>query len=1176
MKQSTKRIFAAALAALVVAAAGTTLTTQLPQLTNSVAHADTVKENDTAWAESGVCSEDEKMRYSIGSGSDTLTISVQKGGSGIMKDYSDENPAPWNKYKDKIKEVEIKGDVKSIGNNAFKGCSNLTTIIMETTTPPTLGADVFSNCPNLSAILVPNDALSAYQDPANNWPNEYITIKDNESATITWSINPATGVLTLSGTGKMTDYASEDALPWKDYRDKIKRVVIEPGIESIGKNAFCGCAALTTITVAENSKLESIGKSAFQDCTALTAVNFAESSDLKTIDQNAFRGCTDLTTVTFAESGKLTGIWEQAFLGCQKLESIAIPASVTTLGDRAFQGCTALATATFAEGSQLKVLGNSVFAGCTALERVHIPASIEDIRNAAFSGCTALERIRIPEKVTSIGESALQGCTSLTTIIMEPLSPPKVGRSACPNLSTILVSVNALPNYQNACDNDTNGWNRELKPKLAVGGFCGATANDTVTWELTGGDTLTISGKGKTAGYGNLNNIPWKDYKNDINKIVIEEGVESIGAQAFYGYSELATVNFAENGKLETVGSSAFKNCGKIEAITIPASVKMLGNDVFSGCSELATVNFAENSQLETVGSSAFKNCGKIEAITIPASVKMLDSYVFSGCTGLISIEIPNSVTSIGNRAFHECTGLTTVDFAENSKLETIDSEAFYSCKKLKAITIPASVKTIDNDAFYNCIALTTVTFAENSQLETIGQRAFSNCVALESIHIPAGVTSIQSYTFSGCTALATVTLSPKATMIQDGAFSFCSGLKELVIPRSVTEIGASAFQGSGLMRVTIPAAVKQIGRAAFSDCDNLDEVIMEDTQPPTIEAVVFGSDAGVLNEAESKFVKENTKGITVPYGSLSAYQQANGWDTYKNYMKEAPAPVSPAPSTDPVTVQKPTTIDENGNTITGSITTYPDGSVVDTTIVTKPNGDTTTTVVEKDPKGNTTKTTETKVETAADGTKTETETVTEAGKAPVITKTVTKKDGSQTIEKITSAENSRGNTVTTTETTVKDSKGNVVKKTTKKEIKNIGNGTDAIIDVDNNTAIINKIGAAKPKGMQATINNKVLSQLKEANNGKDLLLTMIVKDKDGNKRYSVEVNTADLTPKNKLYIYKKDSKTGELILVNNKAYITDSKGQLKLIIRSKGNFVLKNAEDAAKINEKDPCYRSS
>ena len=351
----------------------------------------------------------------------------------------------------------------------------------------------------------------------------------------------------------------------------------------------------------------------------------------------------------------------------------------------------------------------------------------------------------------------------------------------------------------------------------------------------------------------------------------------------------------------------------------------------------------------------------------------------------------------------------------------------------------------------------------------------------------------------------------------------------------------------------------------AFAGCKNLASVTIEREEPCTVGTSIFGYDG-----TSSKFVEENAKGITVPYGSLKAYQTTGYWAIYKDYMKEAPNPNPPAPSVpSQTTTQKPTTIDENGNTITGSITTYPDGSVVDVTIVTKPNGDTTTTVVEKAPQGNTTKTTETKVETGADGTKTETETVTEAGKAPVTTKTVTKKDGSQTIEKITSAENSRGNTVTTTETTVKDNKGNTVQQTTQKEIKNIGNGTSAVIDVDNNTAIINKIGAAKPKGMQATINNKVLSQLKEANNGKNLLLTMIVKDKDGNKRYSVEVNTADLTPKNKLYIYKKDSKTGELILVNNKAYITDSKGQLKLIIRSKGDFVLKNAEDAAKINER-------
>ena len=912
--------------------------------------------------------------------------------------------------------------------------------------------------------------------------------------------------LTISGTGAMADYDS-GSTPWYSNRYKITNVVIEDGVTSIGGQAFYGCTGLTSITIPDS--VTSIGGFAFGGTAWL--------NNQKNLAQNGLVIVNDkfLIDGTGAPDGEgkvtipdgITQICGGAFYKCKGFKSITIPDSVTSIGDWAFWGCSALATieipnditsignrafyeTSWIETQKTNALNNpdptkgfviinnkflidgtdapdeegkvtipdditqicgGAFWECYNLKEIAIPNSVTSIGDEVFLNCSSLTSVTIPDSVTSIGNYAFESCTSLETVTMKGATPPAVGRNvfnSCSFLNQIIVPKGYGDTYKKA-----DGWS-SYEGKIEEGsyGYCGATGQETsVKWNFDSATgTLTISGKGKMADYGNLNNIPWKDYKNDINKIVIEEGVESIGAQAF------------------------------------------------SGCSELATVNFAENSQLETIG-----------------------------------------------------------------------EEAFYSCKKLKAITIPASVKTIGNDTFYNCIALTTVTFAENSQLETIGQRAFSSCEALESIHIPAGVTSIQSYTFSGCTALATVTLSPKGEKIENGAFSFCRGLKELVIPRSVTEIGAQAFQKSGLMRVTIPAAVEKIGRAAFSDCNNLDEVIMEDTQPPTIEAVVFGSDAGGLNETESKFVRENTKGITVPYGSLEKYKSAENWSDYQNYMKEAPAPVSPAPSTDPVTVQKPTTIDENGNTITGSITTYPDGSVVDTTIVTKPNGDTTTTVVEKDPQGNTTKTTETKVETAADGTKTETETVTEAGKAPVITKTVTKKDGSQTIEKITSAENSRGNTVTTTETTVKDSKGNVVKKTTKKEIKNIGNGTDAVIDVDNNTAIINKIGAAKPKGMQATINNKVLSQLKEANNGKNLLLTMIVKDKDGNKRYSVEVNTADLTPKNELYIYKKDSKTGELLLVNNKAYITDSKGQLKLIIRSKGNFVLKNAEDAAKINEK-------
>ena len=802
----------------------------------------------------------------------------------------------------------------------------------------------------------------------------------------------------------------------------------------------------------------------------------------------------------------VTSVGAYAFRNYPSITSIKLSSSVTIINNLAVRGCEKLEEVIFSENSQLQIIGGSAFGGCTGLTSIEIPKSVTEIRYAAFSTCSKLQTVTFADG------------SQVKTIADGAFYN-------CSNLATVIMK-NVSP------------------PTLYNNPFGAADPNLQI-----------FVPKGSLEQY--KNDFWWSDYED-----YLKEG--SYGYCGTTGEETSVAWNFdSTTGTLTISGKGA-----------MATYVTKEGVPWYDYRSQITSVVVEDS--VTSIGQYAFYDCTNLTSVTIPESVTSIGNFAFDNCSSLTSITIPSGVTSIGEDAFHYCGSLTTVDFAENSQLQTIGKYAFRSCRNLTSITIPASVKTLGNGTFVLCKNLKEVTFAKGSQLETIGHNAFSSCEALESIHIPAGVTSIHSYTFNGCTALATVTLSPKVTMIEGSAFYLCSGLKEIVIPSSVTEIGASAFQGSGLMRVTIPAAVNQIGEMAFSSCDNLDEVIMEGTQPPRMGAAVFGGDLSIY-ERKSKFVKEQKQGIIVPYGSLSAYQHNKTWTeqvsyasyttdyTYITYAKEAPKPNPPAP----VTTTKPTTTDENGNTIIGSITRNPDGSVVDTTIVTKPNGDITTTIVEKDPQGNTTKTTETKVETAADGTKTETETVTEAGKAPVITKTVTKKDGSQTIEKITSAENSRGNTVTTTETTVKDNKGNIVQQTTQKEIKNVGNGTDAVIDVDNNTAVINKIGAAKPKGMQATINNKVLSQLKEANNGKDLLLTMIVKDKDGNKRYSVEVDTADLTPKNRLYIYKKDSKTGELYMVNGKAYITDSKGQLKLIIRSKGDFVLKNAEDAAKINER-------
>ena len=132
--------------------------------------------------------------------------------------------------------------------------------------------------------------------------------------------------------------------------------------------------------------------------------------------------------------------------------------------------------------------------------------------------------------------------------------------------------------------------------------------------ETTGGDTLTISGKGKMADYGNVNDIPWVNYRDNITEIVIEEGVESIGGQAFSG--------------CEKIGATT------IGAITIPASVKTIGNDAFYDCISLTTVTFAENSKLESIGKSAFKDCGNLTTVTFAenSQLETIGEEAFYSC----------------------------------------------------------------------------------------------------------------------------------------------------------------------------------------------------------------------------------------------------------------------------------------------------------------------------------------------------------------------------------------------------------------------------------------------------------------------------------------------------------------------------------------------------------------
>ena len=259
---------------------------------------------------------------------------------------------------------------------------------------------------------------------------------------VTYSLDTSTGVLTISGTGKMTDYSYYSS-PFR-YDTKIRAVTIDYGVTSIGDFAFFNCTSLTSVTIPDS--VTSIGYAAFKNCRSLTSVTIPNSVTI--IWDQAFCFCKSLTSITIPNS--VTSIGESVFSRCTSLTSIEvsgnnknyssldgvlfnkdkseliiypagktdgeyeIPNSVTSIGEDAFDGCSSLASVTIP--NSVTSIGSSAFCYCTSLSSVTIPDSVTSIDQCVFIYCTSLSSVTIPNSVASIDANAFNDCTSLKDV----------------------------------------------------------------------------------------------------------------------------------------------------------------------------------------------------------------------------------------------------------------------------------------------------------------------------------------------------------------------------------------------------------------------------------------------------------------------------------------------------------------------------------------------------------------------------------------------------------------------------------------------------------------------------------------------------------------------------------------------------------------------------------------
>jgi len=282
---------------------------------------------------------------------------------------------------------------------------------------------------------------------------------------------------------------------------------------------------------------------------------------------------------------------------------------------------------------------------------------------------------------------------------------------------------------------------------LAWAGDSGSCGENVTYSFVSSTGTLTISGTGAMNDYS-YSNVPWRTYSSDIKKVVINNGVTSIGDGAFYGCTGLTSVTIG-NG-VTSIGDGAFYGCTGLTSIAIPNSVTSIGNYAFEFVKHITYTGGATGSPWGANivngfvdGDFVFSDDKKTQlaayvgnggSVIIPDGVTSIGDYAFYDCTGLTSVTIPNSVTSIGDYAFYDCTGLTSVTIPNS--VTSIGGHAFSYCTGLTSITIPNSVTTIGEDAFYFCYGLTSMTIGNG--VTSIGEWAFSFCDGLTSMTVEA------------------------------------------------------------------------------------------------------------------------------------------------------------------------------------------------------------------------------------------------------------------------------------------------------------------------------------------------------------------------------------------------------------------------------------------------------
>ena len=290
-----------------------------------------------------------------------------------------------NTYIDGVGVIEFKAPITKIGDEAFRGCSNLTSVTIPDSVT-TIGDVAFAWCSSLTSVTIP-DSVTTIGD---------VAFRDCDSLT---SVTIGDSVTTI---GEMA-FA---------YCSSLKNVTFGDSITEIGKMAFDGCSSLIRVNIANIAawcQIRFIGSysnplhvagALFLNDKKVTNLIIPDS--VTQINSETFKNCFTIKTVTIGDS--VTTIGDSAFSSCESLTSVTIGDSVTTIGNRAFFNCYSLPSVTIPDS--VTSIGDYAFAYCGSLTSLYCKATTPPKCGSQILYATANTHIMVPLESLSAYKSA--------------------------------------------------------------------------------------------------------------------------------------------------------------------------------------------------------------------------------------------------------------------------------------------------------------------------------------------------------------------------------------------------------------------------------------------------------------------------------------------------------------------------------------------------------------------------------------------------------------------------------------------------------------------------------------------------------------------------------------------------------------------------------------------------